>query len=104
VRCPLCSGPVHNEDGEFVCEVGHRVTDDDMAKTTEIQVSEALWMAINALENEAGLLRSLPDGKGMHFADIAETQARQLREFAQGHAITVNDVMSGQDPDGDMSP
>ena len=89
--CPLCSGPVHQENGDFVCQVGHRVTAGHMADATELHLAEAMWMAIQALDNEADVLRALGGEKGASFANEAESQAHLLREFARTHAPSVND-------------
>ena len=103
MRCPLCSGPLHSDDHGFECEVGPRVSGAQLSGATEVQVAEALWMAVAALDNEADVLRTLGGEEGRRYADDAELQARRLREFAQGHAQRMNEVAPPKDPDGRAS-
>ena len=95
MRCPLCSGPVREVDGGFECEVGHRVGSDRMVRDADLRLAEALWMAVQALDNEADVLRAAGGDEGSRFADDAEQQARLLREFARQHAPRVNDPSVG---------
>jgi hypothetical protein len=99
MRCPLCSGPVHSEDRDFRCEIGHRVGAAELSRSTELELAEALWMAIQALDNEADVLRAIGGERGAQFADDAERQARMLREFAHQHAPRVNDAAEGSGAD-----
>jgi hypothetical protein len=73
------------------CAFGHRVDPDDLVKSTELQVSEALWMAIQALDNEADVLRAIGGEEGRPYADDAARQAKLLREFGRANASGVND-------------
>ena len=90
MRCPLCSGPLRPDGDDFVCEVGHKVHPDSVAQDSERRLAEALWMAVQALNNEADLLRRLGDDRGGQVADEADGQARVLREFAHKHALRLN--------------
>lgn len=98
MRCPLCSGPVHESGGRFECEVGHRVDGDHLTTAADVGLAEALWMAVQALDNEADVLRAVGDEHGARYADDAERQARQLREFARDHAPRVNDIGGDDGP------
>lgn len=90
MRCPLCGGPVHEEGSAYECLVGHRVSGEHLTEYTDLKLSEALWMAVQALDNESDVLRAVggPDAAG--FADDAEAQSKLLREFARRHAPRVN--------------
>ncbi len=89
MRCPLCGGPVHEDDGSYECEIGHRVDAAALLRSTERRLAEALWMAIQALDNEADVLRAVGGADAVGFADAAEKQARLLREFGRRHAPRV---------------
>jgi hypothetical protein len=91
MRCPLCGGPVQSDGDRFACELGHEVGPGELRRFTDHQLAEALWMAVQALDNEAAVLRVLDDADGRRFADEAEAQAALLREFAHHHAPRVND-------------
>lgn len=90
MRCPLCSGPVHEAGSAFECEVGHRVDGGQLMEFTDLQLAEALWMAFSALDNEVSTLRAVGGAAGAEFADDAEEQSRLLRDFARLHATRVN--------------
>jgi hypothetical protein len=65
MRCPLCSGQLQDDQ-------------------SQPHLSEALWMAIEALETEADMLRLTGDGDGA-LADDASAQAELLRQFVRQH-------------------
>lgn len=67
----------------------HQVSDARMVEFTELELVEALWMAIQALDNEADVLRALGGDGAAAFADDAQRQTRQLREFARQHTMHV---------------
>jgi hypothetical protein len=89
MRCPLCNGPVHEEDDDLVCAVGHRFVDAEMLRATNVRLSAALWMAIEALDNEATVLKIVKGSdqtQAEAWAEEATNQAQLLRDFAQRHA------------------
>jgi hypothetical protein len=89
VRCPLCNGPVHEEGDLLVCAVGHVFEDEQMAHETNVRLAAALWMAIEALDNEATVLKIIKGSdrsQAEAWAEEASNQAQLLREFAQRHA------------------
>ena len=87
MRCPLCGGPVEKEGpARFLCETGHRSTDDELLEHADQQLAQALWMAMEARHNEATVLRVTAGGDGSHFADEADEQAQILRVFARRYA------------------
>lgn len=90
MRCPLCSGPVHEADGRLECEVGHEVGGDEMRRSTDARLAGALWMAIEALDNEAQVLGLLARSSDHRFAEDAASQATLLRDFARRHAARVD--------------
>ena len=65
MRCPLCSGQLQDD-------------------TSQPHLAEARWMAIEALDTEADLLR-LTGGRDGALADDASAQAESLRQFARQH-------------------
>jgi hypothetical protein len=84
--CPLCGGPVHLEDDELACELGHKISPEEQLRAADHRLAEALWMAVNALDNEAQSFRLLASGDESGFADDAARQADLLRDFARRHA------------------
>ena len=90
IHCPLCSGPVHPEGDLFVCEVGHEADPNSVARNAERRIAEALWMAMEALDNESSVLRRLGGDEGRRFADEADGQSRVLRDFARTNAQRLN--------------
>lgn len=86
MRCPLCSGPVHEADERLECEVGG----DEMRRSTDARLAGALWMAIEALDNEAQVLGLLARSSNHRFAEDAASQATLLRDFARRHAARVD--------------
>lgn len=90
MHCPLCSGPVRPEGDGFLCEVGHKADRHAVAKHAEFRLAEALWMAVQALDNEAEVLRRLGGAEGRRFADEADGQLRVLRDFARTNAVRLN--------------
>jgi hypothetical protein len=89
VRCPLCNGPVHEEGDQLVCAVGHAFDRDDMAGASNLRLAAALWMAIEALDNEATVLKIVKGTDQLQaeaWSEEASNQAQMLREFAQKHA------------------
>jgi hypothetical protein len=72
-----------------VCAVGHELEPDEMVTATTVRLAAALWMAIEALDNEAAVLRIVrgaDQARAEAWADEASTQAQLLRDFAQRHA------------------
>ena len=87
VHCPLCNGPLHQEADVFVCVIDHKATPADVIRHTEARLAEALWMAIEALDSEAMMLRLLSDSPdAAKLAADAEAQGELLREFGSRHA------------------
>ena len=91
MRCPLCSGPVLDEGPTQLRAIGHSVEFADTGRSMDARLAEALWMAIEALDSEAEVLRMVnasDDAPGM--AAEAERQAQLLRDFAKRHASPVD--------------
>lgn len=87
MRCPLCSGPVHEVESGFKCAVDHAFNHEEMVEQTNLRLSVALWMAVEALDNEANVLRAATGhAQAETWADEAAAQARTLRHFASQHA------------------
>jgi hypothetical protein len=89
MRCPLCNGPIHEEGDQLVCAVGHVFEDEEMVHGSNVRLAAALWMAIEALDNEATVLRIVKGSdqtQAEAWAEEATGQAQLLRDFAQRHA------------------
>ncbi len=94
LRCPTCDEGLHTDGNEgFRCPEDHRYTFVELALTTNVSALRALWMAIRALEDDAGSLRylakQLGDKGGMsaderlHEAEATLDAAQMLRRHAQ---------------------
>jgi two-component system chemotaxis response regulator CheB len=100
--CPECHGPLWARSAEgvagFRCRVGHAYVEDVLLEEKDVEIEAALWSAVEALEEQAELLRKvalrLGGGRqdrasdGMHRrADTAERRADVLRGvLATAHA------------------
>ena len=90
MQCPLCGGPLRLDHPDtFVCERGHQLVGDGMRSASGNRLSMALWMAIEALETEAQMLRVLGGGAADQddLADRASADARLLRELASTRSV-----------------
>ncbi|HUR48311.1 MAG TPA: hypothetical protein VMY88_02115 [Acidimicrobiales bacterium] len=83
---------MRESDGAYECQLGHRVTSERLTRSADLKLSEALWMAVQALDNEADVLRVVGGSDAAGFADAAEEQAKLLRDFARRHAPRVNEA------------
>ena len=96
MHCPLCGGPLHVDDArQLVCERGHAMGPEQARTAAAARVTTALWMAIEALESEATVRRTLhPGGDGDEdgLASQAEEDARVLRRLAGAHVPAGHDV------------
>lgn len=90
MMCPLCGGPLHLENPDrFVCERSHELDRDEVATLSNARLSMALWMAIEALDNEAEALGLLARGDSADGrANQAAEDAQILRRIASTHAVT----------------
>lgn len=95
LTCPECRGPMWEiHDGELVrfrCRSGHAFTGDSMLEQQSDLLEEALWMALNTLEESAltaAKLASDAAGRGQQFvatrfaerADEARRRAQVVRQ------------------------
>ena len=94
LSCPTCADELAEQvEDAFRCPEGHRYTVTGLALTTNIAALRALWMAIRALEDDAGSLKYMAshhsDAGGMSAqerleeADAALEAAAMLRGHAQ---------------------
>jgi two-component system chemotaxis response regulator CheB len=94
--CPDCSGVLwETNDGDllrFRCRVGHAYTSDTLTADQAVTVERALWTALRALEEQAGVKRRLGEraarqgraATARQFESRAvelEQQARQVRDL-----------------------
>jgi len=98
--CPECTGPLFEiQDGQLVryrCRVGHAYTADGVLDGKEEALEDALYAALNTLEESADMAeklaaRSRRGGHG-HAVERFETRAREARKQAQ----TIRRVLTGQ--------
>jgi len=61
--CPECNGAIrkiHDEPtGRFRCRVGHAYSADDFVAAKESGIEEALWLALQSLQEQAQILETL---------------------------------------------
>ena len=61
--CPECSGAIREITDipiqRFRCRVGHAYSADDFVQAKSVSVEEALWMALQSLQEQAQVLESL---------------------------------------------
>ena len=88
--CPECAGPLYElRDGQFLrfrCRVGHAYTADSVMEAKADVLENALYMALNTLEENAEIAESLAaQSRGhqlLHAAERFEKQAKEAREQA----------------------
>lgn len=97
--CPECTGPLFEiQEGPLVryrCRVGHAYTADGVLDGKEEALEEALYAALNTLEESADMAeklahRSQQGGHG-HAVERFETRAREARKQAN----TIRRVLTG---------
>lgn len=92
--CPTCSNPLDAAaEGELSCSEGHEYTALGLALSSNIVALQAIWIAIRALEDDAGSLRYLASQLGsrggmsaeerLAEADAAMEAAARLRLHAE---------------------
>lgn len=98
--CPECTGPLFEiQEGRLVryrCRVGHAYTADGVLDGKEEALEDALYAALNTLEESADMAeklaaRSRQGGHG-HAVKRFETRARGARKQAE----TIRRVLTGQ--------
>jgi len=88
--CPECAGPLYElRDGQFLrfrCRVGHAYTADSVMEAKADVLENALYMALNTLEETAEIAESLAaQSRGhqlLHAAERFEKRAKEAREQA----------------------
>lgn len=86
--CPDCRGPLYEiRDGELLryrCRVGHAYTAGDVIEEKADTLEEALYLALNTLEESAAVFERLAAtaGERGHAAARFERRAREARERA----------------------
>lgn len=109
--CPDCGGVLWQIDnGEFAhyrCRVGHAYSPDGMLRAKANELEEALWSAINALEESARLSRQLADRSTRYGHDWLaqrflrrESEARERAEIIRQVVLRPNEETERQDDGG----
>jgi len=80
LRVRLVRMHLAEQDGAFRCPEGHRYTVIGLALTTNISAVPALWMAIRALEDDAGSLRYMASQHGDTLGMSADERRREAAE------------------------
>lgn len=91
LSCPECSGPIwETRDGElrrYRCRVGHAFTADTMEEGLADAVEDALWIALNMLDENASVLeRMVEDARQrqhVHLAQRLQDKIADRRHNAQ---------------------
>ncbi len=93
LACPTCADALAEQDEDALrCPQGHRYTVTGLALTTNIAVVRALWMAIRALEDDAGSLRYMatqhedPTSTSAHDRRRESDEALEAAETLRAHA------------------
>jgi len=95
MQCPLCGGPLRLDRPErFACRRGHELSAGEAQRAATARVSMAVWMAIEALESQAEVLRIMATGSGEvpELAEQADEDARILREIVLAHSDVEGDA------------
>jgi len=95
--CPECHGTLWEvHDGELVryrCRVGHGYSSESMLAEHNESVEDALWAALRALEESAGLIRQLEaQTRNQHHYRVADRYAGRARE-REGHAAVLRELL-----------
>lgn len=89
--CPDCSGAIREIEGEpirrYRCRVGHAYSADDFVAAKSLSVEEALWLALQTLQEQAQVLETLAgeDRRRGWLRNAAgyEERERELRTAAE---------------------
>lgn len=89
--CPECSGAIHKIEDEpllrYRCRVGHAYSADDLVAAKERGTEDALWLALQTLQEQAQMLETLAgedQRRGwMRNAARYEERAREMRGAAE---------------------
>ncbi|WP_207956145.1 hypothetical protein [Rubrobacter marinus] len=105
--CPDCTGPLYEiRDGELVryrCRVGHAFTAGGVLEEKTDAVEDALYVALNTLEESAmmadGLANRAREGQYGHAVKRFEARAHQAREQAE----TIRRVLMSDRSEGEQA-
>jgi two-component system, chemotaxis family, protein-glutamate methylesterase/glutaminase len=99
LTCPECGGALwQGAGGKTACHVGHRFSAEELSVLQDLQVDEALWTAVRALEERAEIARRLGEQamanghtlSGKRFAERvrrARSQAADVRRVAEARTL-----------------
>jgi two-component system chemotaxis response regulator CheB len=90
LSCPECHGPMWQLGDErarrFRCYLGHATTAHDLLGAANVEVEQALWSAVRALNDRASTLETLAnDAERTGSLQSAQSYARRARE-TRAHA------------------
>ena len=101
--CPECTGPLYElRDGEFVrfrCRVGHAYTAESMLDEKMGALEEALYMALNTLEESAIMSERLAARSRQYQQDHAVKRFEERANAARKRAEKIRRVLAGEDVD-----
>ena len=98
LSCPECAGPLYElRDGQFLrfrCRVGHAYTADSVMDAKADVLENALYMALNTLEENAEIAERLAvRSRARQLLQAAERFEKRAKE-AREHAVVIRRVLS----------
>jgi two-component system chemotaxis response regulator CheB len=97
--CPDCDGSLWEarDDGvvRFECRIGHRYTLESLLSLQGRRLEDAIWVAINALEERAALLRKQSLRVGQRGHNALEARFAAQAEEMEDHAETIRRTLLG---------
>ena len=99
--CPDCGGVLFERHegrlARFECSVGHVFSIESLSSAQAHALEAALWAAVRALEDRAGLLQRLASrARSNHQDRSADTFGRQAAD-ARERAATIREAIQGAD-------
>lgn len=83
VKCPFCVLPLALRDDEAVCANGHVYDAEGLSLATDIAAARSLWLAVNAMEDDAaGLAWRAQRSPGGEAAETLLAEAKAARDAA----------------------
>ncbi|MCW3064417.1 MAG: chemotaxis protein CheB [Solirubrobacterales bacterium] len=95
LTCPECGGALWERPEEgvsrFACHVGHRYSEESLLAEHGETLEAALWTAVRALMERAGLLRRLAEQVRAGPASMSHRRFEAAANEAEQHAVTIRD-------------
>jgi two-component system, chemotaxis family, protein-glutamate methylesterase/glutaminase len=97
--CPECAGPLYEiHDGEllrFRCRVGHAYTTESVLEEKSEVLENALYMALNTLEESAAMVERLAARSHEHGHNHAAARFEERSREARGRAAVIRRILTG---------